>query len=127
MPKNVRKEINFTHESLRDLLQNDYDKLEIIRQKAERDYNRINQLQKTASDYVVLDNAKNNSMKMLVSYFEKKNEILKMVKDVVLSKDKIENNKDTTNGEVNSQEEKLQFQKIFQEMSKNKRMKDNAE
>jgi len=127
MPKNVRKEINFTHESLRDLLQNDYDKLEMIRQKAERDYNRINQLQKTGSDYITLDNAKNNAMKMLVSYFEKKNDILKMVKDVVLSKDKIENNKDTTSGEVNSQEEKLQFQKIFQEMSKNKRMKDNVE
>lgn len=127
MPKMMRKQIEFTYEGLKGLLQYEYDKLEMLRVKGERDYNKINNIQSSATDIITLDNAKNNAVKLIVNYFEKKNEILKMVKDVVLSKDKIENNKDGTSTEVNTQEDKLKLQKLFQEFKKTKVREDVSE
>lgn len=127
MPKMMRKQIDFTYEGLKGLLQYEYDKLEMLRIKGERDYNKINNIQSSATDIITLDNAKNNAVKLIVNYFEKKNEILKMVKDVILSKDKIENSKDGTNTEVNTQEDKLKLQKLFQEFKKAKVREDVSE
>ena len=89
MPRLVRRKIEFNYDSLLELMQDCYNQLESMRIKAERDYNKISQIANlNKSDLVLLDNAKNNSMKILDSYYKQRLELLKIMKDTIVGRDK---------------------------------------
>ncbi len=132
MPKLVRRKIAFNYDSLLEIMQDCYNQLESMRIKAERDYNKINSFLLGASgvkaDFIQLDNAKTNSMKILDSYFKQRMELLRIMKDTVMGRDKIEimregngANNGSNAGAGTNNDEKIQIAKAFQEMMRNKK------
>lgn len=112
-----KSKLQFDMDSLKNHLQEIYNQLEELRNRAMRDYNKVVKLSENPNDIIVLENARNNSLKLFDNYFAKKIDLLKLQKDVIISDKKIQNEKNMSD-KLDSEEEKLKFQQAYQELRK---------
>jgi hypothetical protein len=89
MPRPPKQRLKLDFESINSHIQEVYNQLDELKQKATRDYNKAQQLMVDATSIVSLEATRNNSLKALGDFHKNKLDLLKLHLNVVQAKEKI--------------------------------------
>jgi uncharacterized coiled-coil DUF342 family protein len=123
MPRPPKQILKLDYDSLQAHIQEVYNQLDELKQKAQRDYNKVQQLMNDATSIVTLEPTRNNSLKALGDFHKNKLDLLKLHLNVVQAKDKqnsIESESEDGNINTATSEDMQKWYKQLQDISKEK-------
>ena len=115
MPRPPKQKLDFTTDSVKKHLQEIYNQLEELRTRAVRDYNRAINYIRDEPDTVAMEIPRNNAMKSIETFFQKKTELFKLhaqiTRDLIKAGDA-----DLKDNAVWGEDTKLELQKMLQDL-----------
>jgi hypothetical protein len=88
MPRPPRQKLRLDFDSIQSHMQEVYNQLEELRQKAVRDYNKVQDMLLNPTDLVTLEQSRNNAMKALDNFFQKKIELVNVHLKIIQAQQK---------------------------------------
>jgi hypothetical protein len=88
MPRPPKQKLKLDYDSLQSHIQEVYNQLDELKQKAIRDYNKVQQMMVDPTSIVSLEATRNNSLKALGDFHKSKLDLLKVHLNVVQAKEK---------------------------------------
>jgi hypothetical protein len=88
MPRPPKQKLKLDYDSLQSHIQEVYNQLDELKQKAVRDYNKVQSMMIDPTSIVSLEPTRNNSLKALGDFHKSKLDLLKVHLNVVQAKDK---------------------------------------
>jgi LPS O-antigen subunit length determinant protein (WzzB/FepE family) len=122
MPRPPKQKLKLDYDSLQSHIQEVYNQLDELKQKAIRDYNKVQQLMVDPTSIVSLEATRNNSLKALGDFHKSKLDLLKVHLNVVQSKEKQSSAETEDDGNISTatSEDMQKWYKQLADMKKEK-------